>query len=93
LELELSRDSNQSFLCSVRPGQSAVRDPIGLAVHERSYDAVAMADYPDTVPAIAVSVAARGAGAVHLTMTPLVTPAEMDQAIEKSATLAVPGCV
>jgi uncharacterized protein with GYD domain len=57
------------------------------------YDAVAIADYPDTVSAIAVSVAASGAGAVHLTMTPLVTPAEMDQAIEKSATLAVPGRV
>ena len=28
-----------------------------------------------------------------LTMTPLVTPAELDQAIEKSATLAVPGHV
>ena len=57
------------------------------------YDAVAIADYPDTVSAIAVSVAASGAGVVHLTMTPMVTPAEMDQAIEKSATLAVPGRV
>lgn len=55
------------------------------------YDAVAIADYPDNVSAIAVSVAASGAGAVHLTMTALVTPEEMDQAIEKSATLAVPG--
>jgi uncharacterized protein with GYD domain len=55
------------------------------------YDAVAIADYPDVVSAIAVSVAASGGGAVHVTMTPLVTPEEMDQAIAKSATLAVPG--
>ena len=49
------------------------------------YDAVAIADYPDTVSAIAVSVAASGAGVVHLTMT--------RQAIEKSATLPVPSRV
>ncbi len=55
------------------------------------YDAVVIADYPDNASAVAVSVAASGAGAVHLTLTALVTPAEMDQAIEKSATLAVPG--
>lgn len=55
------------------------------------YDAVAIADYPDNVSAVAVSVAASGAGAVHLQMTPLATAEEMDRAIEKSATLAVPG--
>jgi uncharacterized protein with GYD domain len=55
------------------------------------YDAVAIADYPDNVSAVAVSVAASGAGAVHVQMTPLVTPEEMDRAVEKSATLAVPG--
>jgi len=55
------------------------------------YDAIAIAEYPDNASAVAVSVAASGAGAVHLTMTALVTPAEMDQAVAKSATLAVPG--
>ena len=55
------------------------------------YDAVAIADYPDNASAVAVSIAASGAGAVRLTMTALVTPAEMDQAVAKSATLAVPG--
>ena len=55
------------------------------------YDAVAIADYPDNASAVAVSVAASGAGAVRITMTPLVTPEEMDQAVAKSATLAVPG--
>jgi uncharacterized protein with GYD domain len=57
------------------------------------YDTVAIADYPDNASAVAVSVAASGAGAVHLTMTALVTPAEMDQAIAKSATLVAPGRV
>jgi len=38
-----------------------------------------------------VSVAANGTGAVDLAMTPLITPEEMDRAVEKSATLAVPG--
>ena len=55
------------------------------------YDAVAIAEYPDNASAIAVSVASGNAGAVRLTMTALVTPAEMDQAVAKSATLAVPG--
>ena len=55
------------------------------------YDAIAIAEYPDNASAVAVSVAASGAGTVHLTMTALVTPAEMDQAVAKSATLAVPG--
>ena len=57
------------------------------------YDTVAIADYPDNASAVAISVAASGAGAIHLTMTALVTPAEMDQAIEKSATLTPPARV
>jgi uncharacterized protein with GYD domain len=55
------------------------------------FDAVAISDLPDNVSAVAISVAASGAGIVHLTMTPLLTPDEMDRAVEKSATLAVPG--
>jgi len=55
------------------------------------HDVVAIIDFPDNVSAAAVSVAANGAGAVDLAMTPLITPEEMDRAIEKSATLAVPG--
>jgi len=54
-------------------------------------DAVAISDLPDNASAVAVSVAAAGAGIVRLTMTPLITPDEMDRAVEKSATLAVPG--
>ncbi len=55
------------------------------------YDVIGIADLPDNVSAVALSVAASGAGLVHLTMTPLLTPEEMDRAVEKSATLAVPG--
>ena|ERR1700730_8344086 len=55
------------------------------------HDAVAIMDMPDNVTAVALSVAASGTGAVHVEITPLVTPEEMDQAVEKSGTLAVPG--
>jgi uncharacterized protein with GYD domain len=55
------------------------------------HDVVAIIDFPDNVSAAAVSVAANGAGMVDLAMTPLITPEEMDQAVEKSRTLAVPG--
>jgi uncharacterized protein with GYD domain len=55
------------------------------------HDAVAIMDMPDNVSAVALSVAASGTGAVHVEITPLVTPEEMDQALEKSGTLAVPG--
>jgi len=55
------------------------------------HDVVAIMDLPDNVSAAALSVAASGGGAVRVQMTPLLTPEEMDQAIAKSATLAVPG--
>jgi uncharacterized protein with GYD domain len=55
------------------------------------HDVVAIVDFPDNVSAAAVSVAANGAGMVDLAMTPLITPEEMDQAVEKSRTLTVPG--
>jgi uncharacterized protein with GYD domain len=55
------------------------------------HDAVALGDLPDNVAAVAMSVAASGSGFVHLTVTPLLTPEEMDRAVEKSATLPVPG--
>jgi uncharacterized protein with GYD domain len=55
------------------------------------HDVVAIVDFPDNVSAAAVSVAANGSGMVDLAMTPLITPEEMDQAVEKSGTLRVPG--
>jgi uncharacterized protein with GYD domain len=56
-------------------------------------DVVALADLPDNVAAAALSVAANSAGFVSLRVTPLLTPEEMDKAIEKSAGLPVPGRV
>ncbi len=55
------------------------------------HDVVAIMDLPDNISAAALSVAASGTGAVHVQMTTLVTPEEMDRAVEKSTTLAVPG--
>lgn len=54
-------------------------------------DIVAIGDLPDNVTAAAVSLAGSGAGFVHLNVTPLITPEELDRAVEKSAALAVPG--
>jgi uncharacterized protein with GYD domain len=55
------------------------------------HDTVAIMDLPDNVSAVALSVAASGTGAVRVEITPLVTPEEMDRAVEKSGTLVVPG--
>jgi len=46
---------------------------------------------PDNVTAAAMSIAGNAAGLVRLNVTPLITPEEMDRAVEKSATLAAPG--
>ena len=54
-------------------------------------DIVAIGDLPDNVSAAAVSIAGNTAGFVHINLTPLITPEELDKAVEKSATLAVPG--
>lgn len=54
-------------------------------------DVVAILDLPDNVAAASLSVAANSAGFINLSVTPLLTPDEMDKAIEKSATLPVPG--
>ena len=54
-------------------------------------DIVAIGDLPDNVSAAAVSIAGNTAGFVQLNVTPLITPEELDKAVEKSATLAVPG--
>jgi len=54
-------------------------------------DVIAIVDLPDNVAAASLSVAANAAGFVDLSVTPLLTPDEMDKAIEKSAGLPVPG--
>jgi len=54
-------------------------------------DGIAIYDLPDNVTAAALSIAANAAGQVHLSITPLMTVEEMDQAIDKSAKYRLPG--
>lgn len=54
-------------------------------------DLVAILDLSDNVAAASLSVAANAAGFINLRVTPLLTPDEMDKAIEKSGKLPVPG--
>jgi uncharacterized protein with GYD domain len=54
-------------------------------------DAVLIADLPDNVTAAALSLAIGASGAVVLKTTPLITPAEMDQAAKKKTGYRPPG--
>jgi|ERR1017187_5074103 uncharacterized protein with GYD domain len=54
-------------------------------------DVYAFVDLPDTTTALATSVAINSSGAVRLSMTPLITPDEMDQACKKSVGYRPPG--
>jgi uncharacterized protein with GYD domain len=54
-------------------------------------DVFAVADLPDAASAAAASVALGASGAVRGTTTVLITAAEMDQAVKKSASYTPPG--
>ena len=54
-------------------------------------DVYAVAEFPDNVSAAAVSLAANSTGAVRAKATVLITPEEMDQAVQKSEGLRPPG--
>ena len=54
-------------------------------------DGIAIYDLPDNVTAAALSVAANAAGHVHLSITPLMTAEEMDEAVYKSSKYRPPG--
>ena len=54
-------------------------------------DGIAIYDLPDNVTAAALSVAANAAGHVHLSITPLMTAEEMDEAVDKSSKSRPPG--
>lgn len=54
-------------------------------------DGIAIYDIPDNVTAAALSVAANAAGHVHLSITPLMTAEEMDEAVDKSSKYRPPG--
>jgi uncharacterized protein with GYD domain len=54
-------------------------------------DVFAIADLPDTVTATATSLAINKAGGVQVTLTPLITPEEIDQASKKTVAYQSPG--
>lgn len=54
-------------------------------------DVIGIVDLPDNIAVASVSVAGNAAGFVGINVTPLLTPEEMDRAIEKSGGLPVPG--
>lgn len=54
-------------------------------------DVYVIIDAPDNVTAAAVSLAVNASGVVSLKTTPLLTPAEMDQAARKGITYRPPG--
>jgi uncharacterized protein with GYD domain len=54
-------------------------------------DGIAIYDLPDNVTAAALSVAANAAGHVHLSITPLMSAEEMDEAVDKSSKYRPPG--
>ena len=54
-------------------------------------DVCGILELPDTVSALAMSMAINASGAVRLSITPLITPAEMDQACKKSVGYRAPG--
>ena len=54
-------------------------------------DAVVIADLPDNVSAVAISLAVSATGAVAYKTTPLITPAEVDQAAKKKVGYKPPG--
>ena len=56
-----------------------------------SRDAVVIAELPDNVSAVALSLAVSAAGAVAYKTTPLITAAEVDQAAKKRVGYKPPG--
>ena len=54
-------------------------------------DVFAICDLPDNASAAAVSLLANSTGAIAATMTPLLTPEELDEASKKSPSYRPPG--
>ncbi len=54
-------------------------------------DAVTIVDLPDNVSAVAMSLAASASGSVAFRTTPLISPAEIDQAAKKKVGYRPPG--
>jgi uncharacterized protein with GYD domain len=54
-------------------------------------DVFAICDFPDNASATAMSLAINATGAVELSLTPLMTPADVDAAVAKSPKYRPPG--
>ncbi|HUJ29316.1 MAG TPA: GYD domain-containing protein [Myxococcales bacterium] len=55
------------------------------------HDVVVIADLPDNVTAVALSLTVAAAGVIHLVTTPLLTAEEIDGATKKTAKYRKPG--
>jgi uncharacterized protein with GYD domain len=55
------------------------------------HDVVAIVELPDVIAATAIVLAINASGAVRTQTTPLVTPAEVDQAVRKTVKYRAPG--
>ena len=55
------------------------------------YDAIVVADLPDSTSVAALTLAVAASGAAHCRTTPLLTPAEMDKAVSKTTAYRAPG--
>jgi uncharacterized protein with GYD domain len=55
------------------------------------YDVFAIIEVPDSVTAAAMSIAINSSGMVEISLTPLLSPAEIDEASEKTVDYRAPG--
>jgi uncharacterized protein with GYD domain len=55
------------------------------------HDAFIIADLPDAMSGVAISLAVNASGAVRLSTLPLITPEELDAAAKKSVEYKAPG--
>jgi uncharacterized protein with GYD domain len=55
------------------------------------YDAIVVADLPDSMSVTALTLAVAASGAAHCRTTPLLTPAEMDKVVSKTTAYRAPG--
>lgn len=54
-------------------------------------DVIVIVDVPDAITGAALSLAVNSSGAVELSITPLITPEEIDQACQKTIDYVPPG--
>ena len=63
----------------------------GLYFAYGDVDVYVLIDVPDAASAIAMSLTVNASGAVHASMTPLITPEELDAATKKTVSYRAPG--